>query len=545
MATEYRSPGVYIEEKPAGIRPIEGVGTAIAAFVGFTERAGPENEPDKLLRKAELVTNWSQYTQKFGGFVAGTFLPHAVYGYFANGGGRCYIISVARQDRSQATPAQVRLPASADAQSDSLLIRARQGGPESNRLEVVIEHDSADTAPTEPEASPPAEGAPEKAPTKGGDDTFTLIVNRAGVEVERYPGLSLGSNKSNAKTVVNERSTLIELEILSKGGSLVERRPAEGTYALAGGRFELTRVTPPQFVGNAPQREGLGALEALDDVTMVACPDLMSGYLQHSYDLTGVQAVQDAMLSHCQRMKYRFAILDAPPDMSPQQIADWRFKEARYDSKFGALYYPWIIIANPFPENGATLRVPPCGHMAGIYARTDTERGVHKAPANEVVLGAIDLEINVTKEEQEDLNPKGINCIRAFPGRGIRVWGARTLSQTDQSWKYINVRRLFNYVEASIEAGTHWVVFEPNDQDLWARVRRDVSAFLRRVWRSGALFGNTPEEAFYVKCDEELNPFDEREAGRLIIEVGLAPVKPAEFVIFRISQWAGPNAEII
>jgi hypothetical protein len=239
-------------------------------------------------------------------------------------------------------------------------------------------------------------------------------------------------------------------------------------------------------------------------------------------------------------MKYRFAILDAPPGMNPQKIAEWRKDTAGYDSKFGALYYPWISV--PDPINGGLMLAPPSGHLAGIFARTDSQRGVHKAPANEVVMGAIGLEMNVTKAEQDGLNPIGVNCIRAFPGRGIRVWGARTLS-SDPSWRYVNVRRLFNYVEASIEAGTQWVVFEPNDQDLWARVRRDVSAFLRMVWRSGALFGSTPEEAFYVKCDEELNPPEVRDLGQLIIEVGMAPVKPAEFVIFRISQWAGPDAE--
>ncbi len=248
------------------------------------------------------------------------------------------------------------------------------------------------------------------------------------------------------------------------------------------------------------------------------------------------------MINHCERMKYRFAVLDAPPGMSPQEIAEWRKVTAGYDLKYGALYYPWIAVTNPLGANGANMLIPPSGHIAGIYARVDSERGVHKAPANEVVMGALGLEVNLTKGEQEGLNPNGVNCIRAFPGRGIRVWGARTIS-SDPAWRYVNVRRLFNFVEASIENGTQWVVFEPNDQDLWARVRRDVSAFLRNVWRSGALFGETPEQAFYVKCDEELNPLEVRDAGQLIIEVGLAPVKPAEFVIFRISQWAGPNAE--
>jgi uncharacterized protein len=178
----------------------------------------------------------------------------------------------------------------------------------------------------------------------------------------------------------------------------------------------------------------------------------------------------------------------------------------------------------------------------GIYNRTDAERGVHKAPANEIVRGAIGLELVLSRGEQDTLNPIGVNCIRTFPGRGIRVWGARTLS-SDGSWRYINVRRLFIMVEASLDVSMQWVVFEPNDHTLWAKVRRDVNSFLRVIWRSGALFGTTPDQAFYVKCDEELNPTEIRDLGQLIIEVGLAPVKPAEFVIFRISQWAGANAE--
>jgi phage tail sheath protein FI len=214
-------------------------------------------------------------------------------------------------------------------------------------------------------------------------------------------------------------------------------------------------------------------------------------------------------------------------------------KEAGYDSKYAALYYPWVQVADPTPgAGGATMAIPPSGHMAGIWARSDTERGVHKAPANEVVRGVISLALDVTKSEQDSLNPVGVNCIRAFPGRGIRVWGARTLS-SDPSWRYINVRRLFNFVEESIQLGTQWVVFEPNDLDLWQRVKRTINAFLTRVWRDGAQFGATPQEAFFVKCDAENNPPETRDAGQLIVEIGIAPVKPAEFVIFRISQYSG------
>jgi hypothetical protein len=216
-------------------------------------------------------------------------------------------------------------------------------------------------------------------------------------------------------------------------------------------------------------------------------------------------------------------------------VAKWRRDEAGYDSKYAALYYPWVEIAD---MDGKPFMLPSSGHVAGVWARVDSERGVHKAPANEVVRGALGVEMQVTKGEQDLLNPMGVNCTRKFPGRGIRVWGARLLS-SDPAWRYINVRRLFNYVEESIREGTQWVVFEPNDPFLWGRVTRDITAFLRTVWRSGALFGNTPEQSFYVKCDEELNPPEVRDQGQLIIEIGLAPVKPAEFVIFRISQWAG------
>jgi phage tail sheath protein FI len=211
-----------------------------------------------------------------------------------------------------------------------------------------------------------------------------------------------------------------------------------------------------------------------------------------------------------------------------------------FDSSYAAMYYPWIKVMDPATDK--VVQIPPSGHMAGIWSRSDNTRGVHKAPANEVVQGAVGLSYQTTKGEQDTLNPNGVNCIRAFPGRGIRVWGARTLS-SDPAWRYINVRRLFNFVEKSIENGTQWVVFEPNDRKLWARVKRDVSAFLRIVWRDGALFGSTAAEAFYVKVDDELNPPEVRDLGRLIIEIGLAPVKPAEFVIFRISQWAGPGTE--
>lgn len=530
MATTYLTPGVYVEEVDRGTKPIEGVGTSVAAFVGFTERASEMgrngSEPISLLNRATLVTNWNQYTQKFGGFVSGAFLPQAVYGYFANGGGRCYVISLATRgvsdDPNLAQAAEVTLPTQSDAKIDSLVVKALQAGPVGNDINVTVEI--------------------SKSEEEDAGETFSLNITRGGSSVERFDGLTMSSGDHNVETVVNTQSKTIRVETARKTGKISERRPAEGNYALQGGEIKSLAVPASQFEGDTARREGLGALEALDDITILSVPDLMSSYMNGDITLDGVKAVQTAMLNHCERMKYRFAVLDAPPGMNPQQIAEWRKVTAGYDSKYGALYYPWISVANPLGANGANMLIPPSGHVAGIYARVDNDRGVHKAPANEIVMGALGLEFNLTKGEQEGLNPIGVNCIRAFPGRGIRVWGARTIS-SDPAWRYVNVRRLFNFVEASIENGTQWVVFEPNDRDLWARVRRDVSAFLRNVWRSGALFGATPEEAFFVKCDEDLNPQEVRDLGQLIIEVGLAPVKPAEFVIFRISQFAGSNAE--
>lgn len=306
----------------------------------------------------------------------------------------------------------------------------------------------------------------------------------------------------------------------------------------------FTEKSTVLYQGSEAKRRGIDSFYAFDDINLVCAPDIMKAY-ELMDDRTEadnvVKAIQEAILTFCKRAHYPFAILDAPPIKDVQTMNEWRMGLAYGDTMYGALYYPWIKIADPF-NAGRQIAIPPSGHLAGLYARSDSQRGVHKAPANEPISGALDLTINVTKAEQELLNPNGVNCIRQFPGRGIRVWGARTLALTDPSWRYINVRRLFSYVEASVERSTQWVVFEPNDYMLWSKVRRDVTAFLRTVWLSGALFGLTPEQSFYVKCDEETNPLELRDLGQMVCEIGMAPVKPAEFVIFRFSQWAGQEA---
>ena len=513
----YLSPGVYVEEVDRGSKPIEGVGTAVAAFVGFTAQ-GPSDDPaDPNGIKPRLVTNWAQFEQLYGGFVEGALLPHAVYGYFNNGGGSCYI---ARIPHTRGGGAQPRAALTSGSKKvETLEVRALEAG---DNVEVVIE---------------PAEG---DAPT-----TFTMRVVAGGQEVETFPDLTFGRGNRNVETVVNETSRYVRVSAPSASGvSVAERIPAAGRYPLATETATPVRVSGSDFEGSETDRTGVRGLLIADEVTMVVAPDLVTAAsgADGALDLDLFKAVQTAMINHAENSGDRMAILDSPPGMTPQEVKEWREATAMYDSKYAVLYYPWIRIANPLatPQSNGNrmLMVPPSGHMAGIWARNDNTRGVWKAPANEVVRGALDVETKVTKGEQDLLNPIGVNCIRPFGTRGIRVWGGRTLS-SDPSWRYVNVRRLFNYIEESILLGTQWVVFEPNDFDLWARVKRTVYAFLLGLWRQGALFGAAPEQAFYVKCDEETNPPESVDEGKLVVEIGVAPVKPAEFVIFRISQWTG------
>ena len=504
MASSYLAPGVYMEEVSSGSRPIEAVGTAVAAFVGFAER-GPLHEP-------VLVTNWTQFKQNFGDFVEGFYLAHAVYGYFQNGGGTAYVVRVGGESANGSGNGQVALPGA----------ELPAAGPDS-KPGLTISARSVDAGDLAVEVAPASEE---------GDDTFKLVVKQAGQPVETFDNVTAKRGPNNVATVVRQQSKLIIVEE-TKGKALSV--PKTGEVALGKPGNEPVKVEANAYVGNSADRTGFGGLEAIDEITMLSVPDLMAAYQRGALTAEDVKAVQLAMIAHCELMADRVAILDTPPGLSAQEVKEWRMDVTGYDSKYAAMYWPWIKVADPVA--GKQVFVPPSGHMAGIWARNDSTRGVHKAPANEVVRGAVTLEINITKGEHDVLNPIAVNCIRSFRGQGIRVWGARTLS-SDPEWRYLNVRRLFNYVEKSILQGTNWVVFEPNDPKLWDSVKRTATMFLRRVWRDGALFGRTPAQAFFVKCDEENNPAENRDAGILTVEIGIAPVKPAEFVVFRISQFA-------
>jgi hypothetical protein len=497
-----------MEEVSSGSKPIEAVGTAVAAFVGFAAK-GPLNEPI-------LVTNWTQFTSTFGDFITGSYLAHSVYGYFLNGGGVAYVVRIGGDDGSSngsgGTPGHAEIAAAGEAGRVVFTVRALPAAAANDLTVEVVD------------ASEPT------------DETFKLVVKRGGNPVEEYDNVTArrGAN-NNVATAVRERSQLITVEETRGRGIAVPVKGVE--VALAGVSTEVSipqRVRATDYVGDSSDRTGFAGLEAVDEITMLCVPDLMAAFHQGIIDVDGVQAVQLAMIAHCELMADRVAILDTPSAMNAQQVKEWRVNTTGYDSKYATMYWPWIKVMDPV--SGHPVMVPPNGHIAGIWARNDATRGVHKAPANEVIRGAIAPELNITKGEHDQLNPVAVNCIRAFPGQGIRVWGARTLS-SDPEWRYLNVRRLFNYVEESILQGTNWVVFEPNDMKLWDSVKRTITMFLRRVWRDGALFGRTPAEAFYVKCDEENNPPENRDAGILTVEIGIAPVKPAEFVVFRISQF--------
>jgi len=532
----YLSPGVYVEEVASGSRPIEGVGTSVAAFVGLAP-TGPLNEPT-------LVTNWSQYVASFGEFTDGYYLAHAVYGFFQNGGSAAYVVRVGGSAEGAAADAgQAAAPAPAAVAAAAAPAALPPGEPQQLGTFAVSAIAPAGSGSLSVEVTDPeGEGAAER---------FRLIVRDGDKAVETFDVTAKKGSRNYVVTQVKDRSKFIAVTETAPASQLA--RPDNQTVALpapapaaapavpAAAAAPQPHPGPSEYIGDSADRTGFGGLEAVDEVSMVAVPDLMAAYQRGALDLEAVKAVQLGLIAHCELMGDRVAVIDPPPGLNARQVQQWRQETAGYDSKYAALYYPWIKIFDP--SSGQSRLVPPSGHVAGVWARNDSERGVHKAPANEVVRGAVDLETQITRGEQDLLNPIGVNCIRAFPGRGIRVWGARTLS-SDPAWRYLNIRRYFNYLEESILIGTQWVVFEPNDHALWARIRRNISAFLVNEWRSGALFGQRPEEAFYVKCDEETNPPESVDLGRVICEIGVAPVKPAEFVIFRLAQFSSGSGEL-
>lgn len=568
MALDYFAPGVYVEEVDRGSRPIEGVSMSVAGFVGFTE----DVRGDAELFKPMMVTNWNQYLELFGkpgsdGFTDfDAYLPFAVNGWFLNGGGRCWVTSIGTQlPGSEAPPPEeTGLKIFTSGNRPSLRFNLKLPEAEGEAPALPSGDGRIQIAILESEPKPLPDDAPEDAePPLNNGEFFSVAVTQGDRELERYDHLTMNPEPETevADYVVTalQESEYVEIADLSQAGQPLSRRPTNGLY----------EVVPPPYIaqpdrfprdlqGQRDDRTGMQGIFEIDEVSTIACPDLMRAYQAGLLDIDQIHGVMEMMVSMCENAApsppYRMVVLDPPPvkpgkgmdpvlpeQQKPQDVAQWLSAFNRR-SMFAALYYPWIKVANP-RNAGRPITVPPCGHMMGIWCRTDESRGVFKAPANETPRGVIGLAYDTNMREQELLNPLGINCIRNFAtyNRGYKVWGARTLVEPDNiQWRYISVRRLISYIERSIEMGTQWVVFEPNDMDLWERVKRTVSNFLEGLWRAGALFGGSPAEAFYVKCDADLNTHETMMKGRLYIEVGVCPVRPAEFVIFRVSQWA-PN----
>jgi len=562
---DYFAPGVYVEEVERGSRPIQGVSMSVAGFVGFTQ----DVRGDAEVFEPMLITSWQQYLENFAsvgsdgiaefrhnGEKVYPYLPFAVKGWFDNGGGRCWVVSIGKSlplpntaviEEETIPPALT--PVGTSGNKPSLEFRLKPEKEDLGRFQVRIEPDS-----------PIPDPESEEDPFDTGE-YFKATVVYGGEELETFRHLTMNpaaqgepASGNFVETALAE-SEYVALDIAAEEGSPLAKRPANKTLEVRPREIPLrTQRWYQETYGNQAKRSGVTGLFEVDDVAMVACPDLMFAYQLGFLDLDQLHGLMEMMITRCENAApspaYRMAVIDPPPvkprkgndpvlpeQQKPQDVESWLMDSFGRRSQFAALYYPWIKVPNP-KQAGKPITVPPSGHMMGIWCRTDESRGIFKAPANEMPKGIIGLAYDTNFREQELLNPKGINCIRKFRNRGTLVWGARTLAQLDDiNWRYISVRRLMSYIEKSIEEGTQWAVFEPNDEDLWARVTRTVKNFLERIWRQGALFGSTPEEAFFVKCDGELNTPETMKLGLLYVDVGVSPVRPAEFVVFRISQW--------
>lgn len=562
---EYLAPAVFVEETSFRAKSIEGVGTSTCAFVGMTARGPLSVTPSDPT--PPLLTSFGDYERYYGGIddltigaaPARNHLALAAQAFFNNGGGRLYVARILGAAAAASTPQVLNSPTPAPADNKKVTLSSRSaGGAKIPGTDANFRVTITETALTTTKKlalrqpvgtlvqignahsvvgvdSITADDAEAKILTLSVlvEDPTGTVYEAAGLGVHpkhpRYIGTVLGAKPPLAsdaltnpvKIDIGNAATALEVRTALLTGAVDGVR----VVSLAGGSDGTGGP------GTADYQSALDALLALEDISIVAAPG------SSSYADPLPAAVNQMLIGHAEaRRAYRIAVLDTPPNL---ELAAVRTLKGKIDSKYAALYYPWITVANPAAATDVTqpsvVDVPPSGAVCGIYARNDVQRGVWKAPANETVTGALGLQRDVRFGEQEVLNPLGINCVRALPGRGIRVWGARTIS-SDPEWKYVNIRRYFLYLEASIDRGTQWAVFEPNGEALWSNVRTTVSDFLYNEWVSGALLGGSPKEAFFVRCDRSTMTQNDLDNGRLICLIGVAAIKPAEFVIFRIGQ---------
>lgn len=570
---EYLSPGVYVEEFDSGPTPMQGVGTSTAGFIGVAEKGPSVGAP-------VLITGPADFARKFGGYLQENefgeyrFLAHAVNHFFVNGGSRAFVMRVAPPDAKTATVA------CAEGKEGAIEISAKSAGKWGNSILITFEPESKSKTQILENLgkgkyrlkSPSGFDVGDVVALEGEDETQYNIVKtvagdivtfeeafegtvvdksllpkvtiktcemnmlvECGETVEKYLGISFNVSSPLFIEKAVSKSELISLKARPVEGPVVPIDAIKQVFGIEGEKVELelsggtdgtaAALTDADFIG---KDEGPGARTGIQsfldnsDVSIMAVPGIVSPNVQLS------------LVSHCEKLASRFAVLDMP--MTAKSTADILQHRDIVDSDYCAMYHPWLKVFDPLDKKDTYI--PPSGSVIGIYARSDRNRGVHKAPANEVVANCTGLYVNYNVSEQDMLNPKGVNLIRQFPGAGIRVWGCRTAT-SKPLWKYVNVRRLFIYLEESIKANTNWVVFEPNDAALWTRVKRTIELFLEGMWRSGALAGGSPTDAFFVNIGPDTMTKDDIDNGRLICVIGVAPVKPAEFVIFRITQKTG------
>lgn len=498
------------------------------------------------------------------------YLAYAVHQYFVNGGSRCYV--------SRVVPGNAKTASYQNKEGVKIKISAKNPGEWGNKINLTFTPSSEAKTPIL-EVIEVADGKSKyRVKSSAGFNVGDVVVFDDGAEkvfntvsdveegilqfvddfmvdvvdtqlvpkkmlyscemdmevkhmdlVETYENVSFNINAPNYISNKPAKSELIELEVSAEEGHIPPFQllsgEEEGTYSLTlkgGSDGSKEQVDSGTYMGEDKgpgNRTGIQAFVDNGEASIMAIPGITDPNVQLS------------LVAHCENLGSRFAVLDIPRE--EKNTSDVLAHKDLIDSQYAALYHPWLLIFDPLSKKN--ISAPPSGSVAGVYSRTDQERGVHKAPANEVVRGCVGLDCQYNAGEQSVLNPKGVNLIRSFTGQGIRVWGARTCS-SNALWKYVNVRRLYIFLEESIKANTNWVVFEPNSEVLWVRVRRTIESFLTDVWRNGALAGTSPEEAFFVDIGRTTMSQDDIDNGRLICVIGVAAVKPAEFVIFRITQ---------
>ena len=556
---EYLSPGVYVEEYDNSPRSIEGVGTSTAGFVGLAEKGKVEGVPS-------LVTNFASFVKQFGGFLSEfeygeyRYLANSVEQFFANGGTRCYVARVVPEDARKAskkagilfaeaanegkwgnriqiafntiTKKKMQLLSKADGQENTYIAKNVAGFTEGDTVVVNGEYNQIsiiyDNTVTFAKAFEQEVVDNSIVPVTVLYLVETDISIRYNDDIELYSGVSFNVKSPNYIQNVIANSAIAAFTVSPANGAvnpvseILGEGLTNGVITLANGKDgSISKVSAATFIGKDEgpgKRTGIQSFVENNVVSMMAVPGVT------------IPEVVVSLVGHCEILGSRFAVLDMPKDMTKtEDLINYR---SMIDSTYAAMYHPWIQVLDR-SSNKAGF-VPPSGAVLGVYSRTDVNRGVHKAPANESVFCS-GLKTNYTTGEQDILNPEGINLIRQMPGQGIKVWGARTAS-SNSAFKYVNVRRLFIYVEESIKANTNWVVFEPNDTTLWNRVRVTISSFLENLWRNGMLAGDTPAEGFFVEIGPSTMTEDDIRNGRLICNIGIAASRPAEFVVFKVTQ---------